>query len=249
MRPSDSDQPPEDTPQPQPLAYATKETAPSRHWSALALAQGSLSLAAVWLGALWFGVCFVSPYVHLLLGTAVLSAMLGAAAVRNVRYPDRERAIAWLSALIGLGLSLYSAIGLIYEWRNSPPPDWRVRYDCASQMQCLGGALVQSAQAQGGRFPTTFAAIPGASAWGPDDLSCPASWLSAKRSDYVYWGAALTAPCNAKTVLLTESLQNHNGKGMNVCFADGTVKFIDAKSAKKLLAELEAGHNPPRNWP
>ena len=36
---------------------------------------------------------------------------------------------------------------------------------------------------------------------------------------------------------------------MNVLFADGRVEWIDEPQAKHLLAELSAGHNPPRPLP
>jgi prepilin-type processing-associated H-X9-DG protein len=39
---------------------------------------------------------------------------------------------------------------------------------------------------------------------------------------------------------------NHDHGGMNVLYADGHVDFIPMPTAKKIIAELHAGHNPPR---
>jgi len=116
-------------------------------------------------------------------------------------------------------------------------------------MQCDSGYISLYAQAHGGQLPKSLDDLVASGAALPQELQCPSARASNTSVFYAYWGSGLRQPCDPGAVLLTESLQNHNGKGMNVCFADDTVKFIDAKSAKKLLAELEAGHNPPRNWP
>jgi prepilin-type processing-associated H-X9-DG protein len=117
-------------------------------------------------------------------------------------------------------------------------------------MNVTGRAVVEFAQKHAGRFPASLSELAEGdmSVFSGDSL-CPGAVAAGNSVPHVYWGAGLRYPPDASVVVLTEPLSNHAGKGMNVCFADGTVKFIDAKSAKKLLAELEAGHNPPRNWP
>ena len=50
----------------------------------------------------------------------------------------------------------------------------------------------------------------------------------------------------SKAVLAYEPLANH-GNGMNVLFADGRVEWIDPPRGRKLLAELDAGYDPPRD--
>ena len=62
---------------------------------------------------------------------------------------------------------------------------------------------------------------------------------------YVYTGKGMTLNSPADAVLAYEPLSNHGG-GMNVLFADGRVNWIDPVQGRKLLAELAAGHNPPR---
>jgi prepilin-type processing-associated H-X9-DG protein len=48
-----------------------------------------------------------------------------------------------------------------------------------------------------------------------------------------------------EAVLAYEPLANH-GNGGNVLYADGRVAWEDAARLTKLIAELNAGHNPPR---
>jgi prepilin-type processing-associated H-X9-DG protein len=46
-------------------------------------------------------------------------------------------------------------------------------------------------------------------------------------------------------VLAYEQVTNHNKKGMNVLYGDGSVNWIDPNKAQYLLSE-KAGRNPPR---
>jgi hypothetical protein len=48
------------------------------------------------------------------------------------------------------------------------------------------------------------------------------------------------------TVLAYEPLTNHSGEGMHVLYADGRSLWLSAWEATSDLAELVAGHNPPR---
>jgi prepilin-type processing-associated H-X9-DG protein len=49
-----------------------------------------------------------------------------------------------------------------------------------------------------------------------------------------------------RAVCAYEPLSNHDGEGMMVLYWDGHVTWHDAGEAKKILDELQAGHNPPR---
>jgi prepilin-type processing-associated H-X9-DG protein len=51
---------------------------------------------------------------------------------------------------------------------------------------------------------------------------------------------------DANVVLAYEPPSNHPGIGINVLYGDGHVEFLPAATATKVLAELNAGHNPPR---
>lgn len=63
---------------------------------------------------------------------------------------------------------------------------------------------------------------------------------------YVYAGAGLTRASSPDCVLVYEPLSNHNGDRINVLFLDARVEHWERARAEKLIAELQAGHNPPR---
>ena len=52
----------------------------------------------------------------------------------------------------------------------------------------------------------------------------------------------------AEGIVAYESLINH-GDGINVLFGDGHVEWLNLNEAKHLVAELQAGRNPPRPMP
>ena len=55
----------------------------------------------------------------------------------------------------------------------------------------------------------------------------------------------LTNAAGADTVVTYEPLTNH-GDGMEVLYADAHVDFQNAVAARKIVAELQGGRNPPR---
>ena len=66
---------------------------------------------------------------------------------------------------------------------------------------------------------------------------------------YVYVGKgtrASTAPAAAATILAYEHPGHHNNDGMNFLYGDGHVEFQRRDVAQHVLAEVAAGHNPPR---
>ena len=68
-----------------------------------------------------------------------------------------------------------------------------------------------------------------------------------KHCSYVYTGAGLTLKtATPGHVLAYEHLRNHQRNGMNVLFGDGHVEWVESTAAERVVAELKAGHNPPR---
>lgn len=66
---------------------------------------------------------------------------------------------------------------------------------------------------------------------------------------YVYVGRGMrasTAPEAADTILAYEHLHHHNNDGMNFLYGDGHVEFQRHDVAQYFVAEITAGHNPPR---
>ena len=82
----------------------------------------------------------------------------------------------------------------------------------------------------------------------PDSYALAESRLAAHNS-YIYAATGRRrAGILPETVLLYEPLSNHakGAEGINVLLGDGTVDFIPTLYASKYVAELLAGHNPPR---
>jgi prepilin-type processing-associated H-X9-DG protein len=63
---------------------------------------------------------------------------------------------------------------------------------------------------------------------------------------YVYAGKGLNASAPKDAVLAYEKPDNHNKDGMNVLYADGNVEFVRRDDSARMVAEIAAGHNPPR---
>lgn len=69
-----------------------------------------------------------------------------------------------------------------------------------------------------------------------------------RHNSYAYAGAGLTADAVTRDhVLAYEHLPNHAHDGMNVLFGDGNVRWLGGAEAGQVVAELSAGHNPPRS--
>ena len=62
---------------------------------------------------------------------------------------------------------------------------------------------------------------------------------------YVYCGRGLDDKAPAEAIVAYEVPDSHNKDGMNFLYADGHVEFHNKASAH-FVAEIEAGHNPPR---
>lgn len=68
-----------------------------------------------------------------------------------------------------------------------------------------------------------------------------------RHNSYAYAAAGLTADAVTRDhVLAYEHLPNHAHEGMNALFGDGNVRWLEAAEAEHVVAELGAGHNPPR---
>lgn len=74
-------------------------------------------------------------------------------------------------------------------------------------------------------------------------LSQTRPWL---HISYVYAGRGMSAQTAPDAIVLYETISNHDEDGMNVLFADGHVDWFIKRQAVKMIAEVQAGHNPPR---
>jgi hypothetical protein len=117
---------------------------------------------------------------------------------------------------------------------------------CARHLKQIGTALLLYARENNHRYPATLAPL----FTGRDplldqaSLKCPAAAGSDISSSCVYVGNGMTDAESDETVVAYDP--NHREDGIYVLYGDGHVTFLDRSQADYLIAEVTAGHNPPR---
>jgi prepilin-type processing-associated H-X9-DG protein len=135
------------------------------------------------------------------------------------------------------------------------------RVKCASNMRQIGQALLLYANDNHGQYPprledlvlnenilsSTFVCPSSndSAAPGSTPQAMAASLSSGGHESYIYV-PNLNSAVSSDTVVLYEPLTDHNNAGMNVLFGDGHVEFDTRQTASGMIAELQAGFNPPR---
>jgi prepilin-type processing-associated H-X9-DG protein len=170
----------------------------------------------------------------------------------------RGRVVLWT---IFLALLAYVGAAMLFPPR---PTIHRARQvKCASNLRQIGMALsLYTKDAGSPQYPPGLELLVEKADVGPDVFVCPAAgdqkatgattrqrvedFLAGKHCSYVYVGAKLTAGDSAAHVVAYEPLSNHGGVGANVLYNDGSVARLEKAEAARVIAELEAGHNPPR---
>ncbi len=143
------------------------------------------------------------------------------------------------------------------------PREQGLRVMCASRLRQIGMAMQMYANDHRGHLPPNLLTVLATQDLPPETFNCPSSsdvraagttpqqmlqdFQKPGRCSYVhagFTGTALTA--TAAHVLAYEHAANHNNRGMNVLYGDGHVEWVDKPAADHVVAELKAGHNPPR---
>jgi prepilin-type processing-associated H-X9-DG protein len=128
------------------------------------------------------------------------------------------------------------------------------RIKCASNMRQIGQAIQIYANENKGQFPPDLDTLLKQGDLTSEVFICPSS--SDERAPD---GTSLTVAghlsfvyvpgqnykAGAYSVLLYEPLTNHNNDGINVLFGDGHVDFVPRAKAQPMIAEVNAGQNPP----
>jgi prepilin-type processing-associated H-X9-DG protein len=133
---------------------------------------------------------------------------------------------------------------------------------CSNNLRQIGQGLIMYAATNQGQFPTKLSMLIEHAGLPPQIFVCPhtsdtpAQGADAKAQakdmergghlSYVYVGQGLTQNSPADSVLAYEKVGNHGNQGTNVLFLDGHVEWYDATATTTLLAELNAGNNPPQ---
>jgi len=172
----------------------------------------------------------------------------------------RQTALGIWGGLLGLTAPLlaYAATPRLVTCRETPP-----RAKCASNLRQIGQAAWLYANENGGRLPDDMAdfftqdLVPGVfvcpatndapAIAAPTTQATGANVEAPGHCSYVYLGKYwMSDELTPHVVLAYEPLKNHQGRGMNVLYGDGHVDWLSAPEAIKLLSELNAGYNPPR---
>ena len=170
----------------------------------------------------------------------------------------RTRPLTWVIASVVAALLLLSI--LAPSGTRSRPVANRVK--CGSHLRQIGQAISLYANENQGRYPdklgdlmdqdiTTAVFICPASndtdaVPGPTPQASSANVHAGGHLSYIYLGKGLIGTQSATMVIAYEPLTNHANTGMNVLFGDGHVEFFHVTAATTLIAELNAGQNPPK---
>jgi len=113
---------------------------------------------------------------------------------------------------------------------------------CRNNMQVIGQTMMLYEQNHRGELPPDLATLMSQTHMAGEMLVCPGTeapttqQAMAGKVDYIYIGRGLNrARIDSKTVVVYEPLSNHNGEGMNVLRADGSVEFLDPTEGAKAL--------------
>ncbi|HZN68866.1 MAG TPA: type II secretion system protein [Tepidisphaeraceae bacterium] len=185
--------------------------------------------------------------------------------------PQPPKARRWrLSAvevivLIGIVALLVSIAMPSLNRRRELKLAYAAQRGCPRALNGLAMALTMHQQANGGAVPQDLDALQKAvqKEMGPDTwrlFTCPYASARGHRpcapgavcdTWYVYCvPPAVTTYSQVadpgRAVCAYEPLANHDGSGIMVLYWDGHVTWHDAAEARRIIAEVEAGHNPPR---
>lgn len=135
------------------------------------------------------------------------------------------------------------------------------RVKCASNMRQIGQAMLLYSNDNLGNFPETLDQLlltqditsevftcPSSNdspASGPDAKTQAANLNAGGHLSYVYVGKGMTNAAGADVVVLYEPLTNHSNDGINILWGDGHVSFHMRTEAQKIIADVQAGKNPP----
>lgn len=211
-------------------------------------------------------VAWIDP--ELLIGLWIMSAILGIVlgiVVTNMDQPEDEsnrRLGRWAirSGWVGIAVLVVGIFSLTANTGGSAK-ERHNRPQCITQLKQIGHVLTRYSQDHGGAFPPVFTPLVGRYA-GPALFVCPSSadecatgstvaeiladFAQPRRCSYLYFGTTLSRPLPPGAILACDRYDNHEGEGIHALYANGTVKWIPRPEAVRILAELEAGHNPPR---
>jgi hypothetical protein len=168
--------------------------------------------------------------------------------------------------VVGVGLLVLISVLLPSMGRAREPAN---RIKCASNLRQISQAILIYAQANGDMPPPSFDLALETVNISPEVFVCPSStderatgpttraliqnFHQPGSCSYIYAlpGNLSMSLIGPQHVVAYEPIHNHQkvdgvDPGINVLYGDGTVTWLNEAKGKHVIAELQAGHNPPR---
>jgi prepilin-type processing-associated H-X9-DG protein len=163
--------------------------------------------------------------------------------------------------ILGIVAGTALALGVVLLFQMSRGVERSMRVKCAANLRIIGQAITVYRNDHG-VWPQSLAEIAMGDNLNPEVFICLSSGaekapgatpqetarslINPKHCSYIYFPPPPDAgDVNPDRILAVERMANHNGKGMNILFADGHAEWLDAQEAQAVLDALKAGHNPP----
>jgi hypothetical protein len=170
---------------------------------------------------------------------------------RTVRTSRRRSA----AALMLLGCVVLGSVGVIFGGVAVVVQATTRTYDCYSprtvcqnNLRQVSLAIMMYANQNNGRLPDTLDDVLRAGDITSSAFICPRQAANPPRGGtvpYVYLGKGMKNDVGPDVVVLHDRPIDHEA-GMNFAYGDARVEWHDLATSNKILAELNAGYNPPR---
>jgi hypothetical protein len=191
------------------------------------------------LAARGYGASASPLLIAFLLPLPLVGAVVSGLAYRKARPPRfAGRGVASITLFVhGIHLTF---LALSLAWAGATEPGNRLA--CATHLRRIGQSLTFYAVKYDSHYPPTLDLLILHADTPAEVFACESAG-----GTYAYAGAGLSAESVTRDhVLAYDRPDNHAGSGINVLFGDGDVRWLERPQADHLLAELDAGHNPPQ---
>jgi len=226
---------------------------PTSHYTGRQQGNG-LAIASVVCGAIGF----IIPLLPGVLG--IIFGILGLRRTRNPAVGGKAAAITGISLSAATFLLLPCMISILLPSLNRAR-ETANRVKCAANMKAIGQAIMLYANENRGAYPPTLQVVLETQDVSSEMFVCPASddtpaqgtgsqlpnlMAGSGHLSYVYVGQRLNPQSPRDAIILYEAMTDHSNDGGNFLFADGHVEFLRRVQAEKVIAQVQAGINPPR---
>jgi len=197
-----------------------------------------------------FGLLLFVPFV-----SGVLAIRFGRSGVRAAQHLSGRGLnlarsgifLGWINLILSTLFAVLVVPALIHAHHKT------LQNRCMANLRQIGQGLYAYSLANGGHLPPTLNHLMAAKIVPAKVFVCPEDSLASSKPmtpgtsgpcSYVhtYPGERLTK-LYPDTILAYEPPSNHNGRGMAVLYADGSVRWLDAQRDQQVIADILAGKN------